>query len=184
MQERYIFMLGSDYRELIVPKRDQQGKQYGILIGGILLTVLAAIPVFTAGMFPLLLLSAAIGFGTWYLYTAQNIEYEYVISGDELVITKIINESKRKPMLTVSLMKFTAFGSLKEAPAIANDQTLVLACSAQDGNAFFAEFDHDSLGRTRLLWTPNDDILLYLTKHLPRPLGFRWDAPAQTAAES
>lgn len=177
-------MLGSDYRELIVKKCDQQAKQYGILIGGSLLTVLSAIPAFTAGLFPLLLVSALLGFCTWYLYTAQNIEYEYVISGDELVITKIINESKRKPLLTVSLMKFTAFGRLKEAPAISNDQTLVLACAAQNGSTFYAEFDHDALGRTRLLWTPNDDILLYLTKHLPRPLGFRWESPAQTAAES
>lgn len=174
-------MLGSDYRELIVPKLDNQTKKYGILIGGIILTVLSVILALAGGLFLLLLLSLALGFGTWYLFTQERIEYEYVISGDELVITKILAESKRKPMLTVSIMKFTAFGNLREAGAPSDNQTLVLACTAQDSSAFYADFDHAELGRTRLILTPNDDILLYLAKHLPRSLGFRWEAQEPAA---
>lgn len=173
-------MLGSDYRELIVPKLDNQAKKYGILIGGAVLTVLSVILALAGGFIWMLAVGLVLGFGTWYLFTQERIEYEYVISGDELTVTKIIAESKRKPMLTVSIHKFTAFGSLKDAGAPSDSVTLVLACAAQDSAAFYAEFDHDELGQTRLVLTPNDDILLYLAKHLPRTLGFRWEAQNQS----
>lgn len=167
-------MLGSDYRELIVPKLDNTAKKNGILIGGAALTVLLAAAALISGIFWLLLLATAAAFATWYLWVQNRIEYEYIISGDELVVTKILAESKRKPMLTVSIHKFTAFGNLRDAEKASDSQTLVLACSAQDSSAFYADFDHDEFGQTRLIWTPNDDILLYLTKHLPRNLGFNW----------
>ncbi len=172
-------MLGSDYRELIVPKRDNQGKKTAILFGGVLLALFTLILAFTVHIL-MLLLTLAIGFGTWYLWTQNSIEYEYVISGDELVITKILAQSKRSPMLTVSILKFTAFGNLGSAPSIQANQTLVLACAEQDGSAYYADFDHAEYGPCRLLITPNDDILSYLAKKLPRNLGFRWEPSAET----
>lgn len=169
-------MLGSDYRELIVPRLDNSGKKIGILIGGGALTVAAIVFSLISGKFLLLFIAVLAAFGTWFLWMQNSIEYEYVISGDELQITKILSQSKRKPMLTVSITKFTAFGALRDAEHISNSATTVLACSAQDDTAFYADFDHSDFGQTRLIWTPNDDILLYLAKHLPRNLGFRWDA--------
>ena len=109
------------------------------------------------------------------------IEYEYVISGDELQITKILAESKRKPMLTVSILKFSKFGCLTEADPIGSSTTLVLACAQQDENTYYADFDHEDYGQTRLLLSPNPDILLYLAKKLPRNLGFRYEPPAEDA---
>lgn len=169
-------MLGSDYRELIVPRLDNHTKRYAILIGGAVLTLLIVMLALVSGRFLLLILSLAAGFGTWYLYSQERVEYEYIISGDELSVTKIIAESRRKPMLTVSLTKFTAFGPLGEAGETGSSQTLVLACTAQDNTAFYADFDHEQYGQTRLIFTPNDDILLYLAKHLPRTIGFRWES--------
>ena len=168
-------MLGSDYRELIVPKRDNQNKKIAILAGGAALTIASIIFAMVSGQFLLLIISLLIGFGTWYLWIQNRIEYEYVISGDELTITKILAESKRKPMLTVSILKFTEFGNLCGASPVHADQTLVLACAEQDANAYYADFDHEDYGKTRLLITPNDDILAYLAKKLPRNLGFRWE---------
>lgn len=176
-------MLGSDYRELIVPKLDNHAKKFGMLIGGIALTAAVVLFSLLSGRFLLLLIGAALGFGTWYLWVQNSIEYEYIISGDELEITKILAQSKRKPMLTVPLKKVTAFGSLQQAENLSQSATTVLACSQQDDSAFYADFDHSDYGQTRLIWTPNDDILLYLTKHLPRSIGFRWEAKEETAAE-
>ena len=169
-------MLGSDYRELIVPKLDNYSKKYVILIAGIALTAAAALYALISRHFLILLAATALGFGTWLLFIRNSIEYEYVISGDQLQITKILAQSMRKPMLTVTFDRFTAFGRLKEAENLSSSATTVLACTAQDDTAFYADFDHAELGRTRLIWTPNDDILLYLAKHLSRTLGFRWEA--------
>ncbi len=166
-------MLGSDYRELIVPKTDNALQKAAILIGGSAVTAAAVLLSLFSGYFLLLILAAGIGFGTWFLWTNNRIEYEYVISEDELNITKILAQSRRKPMIAVSVRKFTAFGALRDAPQSSSSQTLVLACSAQDEHAYYAEFDHEKLGQTRLIWTPNDDILKYLCKYLPRNLNFR-----------
>lgn len=161
-------MLGSDYRELIVKREDQRGKSIGTLVGGGALTLLALILSLGTGYHILLLLAAALGVGTWYLWMQTRVEYEYIISGDELRITKIIAESKRKEMLVASINRFTAIGRLAEAPQISDSQTLVLACAQQDASAYYADFDHDSYGACRLLFTPNEDILEYLTKKFPR----------------
>ena len=169
-------MLGSDYRELIVPRNDNLTKKTVLTVTGALLTVLSIVFSIVSGIYLLLLLSMVLGFGTWFLRIQNSIEYEYIISGDELSVTKILAQSKRKPMLTVTLNHFTAFGKLAEAPEASGSQTLVLACTAQDDTAFYADFDHAEFGQTRLIWTPNDDILLYLTKHLPRTLHFHWEA--------
>ena len=167
-------MLGSDYRELIVPKTDNGTQKAGILIGGAVLTLAAVIFSLTVGKIWMLLIATVLGFGTWFLWTNNCIEYEYIISGDELEITKILGQSRRKAMLTVSLGRFTAFGRLADLTEEGGSETLVLACSQQDDTAYYADFDHADYGRTRLVFTPNDDILEYLSKHMPRSLGFRY----------
>ncbi|MCR5306569.1 MAG: hypothetical protein K6E36_08740 [Oscillospiraceae bacterium] len=172
-------MLGSDYRELIVPRLDDSWKAPAVLTAGIALTVLVTAFSLLTGKFLLLLLAAAVAFGTWYLWTTQRVEYEYIISGDELEITKILAESRRKPMFTTSLKDFTAFGRLTEMPAPSPSQTVVLACSSQDETAFCADLEHSQYGQTRLIFTPNDDILYYLSLHMPRNLNFRWEKPAE-----
>ena len=121
-------MLGSDYRELIVPKLDNRAQSTGYLIGGIALTAVSVVLALWLGRPLLLLLSAALGFLTWYLVFTSRIEYEYIISGDELTVTKILSQSKRKPMLTVSITKFTAFKSLQDA-----EQTGAAQQGGEDG---------------------------------------------------
>ena len=169
-------MLGSDYRELIVPRLDSKARAAAVLAGGTALTLLIILLALMTSKF-LLLLAIAAGIGTWYLWTTQRVEYEYIISGDQLDITKILSESRRKPMITVSIRDFTAFGRLTEMPAVTDSQTLVLACSAQDETAFCADLDRTEHGMTRIVFTPNDDILYYLSQHMPRSLNFRWDKP-------
>ena len=110
-------MLGSDYRELIVLRTDNAAKKNGILIGGALLTVAALIFSLLFGNLLTMIAAFAVGVGTWWLWTCNRIEYEYVITGDELTLTKILAESRRKPMTALSLNKVTAFGRLRERGA-------------------------------------------------------------------
>ena len=172
-------MLGSDYRELIVPRAGQEEKSKFILIGGIVAVGALVALFFVTNSIITLLLAAAAGFGTWFLRSRSQIEYEYVIFGDEFRVTKIIAQTKRSEMLTCSLKTFTAFGSLAEAPQLSASQTLVLACTAQDHTAYFADFDHEQYGQTRLLFTPDASILDYLSKHMPRTIGFRYTMPEE-----
>jgi len=173
-------MLGSDYRELIVPRADQQKKCTAILIGGIILIAALILLFMILRSIIMFLVIAAAGFGTWYLFNQNRIEYEYVIFGDEVRITKIIAQNKRKEMLTASLRRFTAFGSLADAPQLTDAQTLVLACAAQDSSAYYADFEHEEYGQTRLVMTPDDSILDYIAKHLPRNVQFDYTPETET----
>lgn len=175
-------MLGSDYRELIVPRADQQKKCTAILMGGIILIAALVLLFIIVQSILLFLVIAAVGFGTYYLLNQSRVEYEYVIFGDEVRITKIIAQNKRKDMLTASLKRFTAFGNLAEAPQLTDSQTLVLACAAQDGSAYYADFEHETYGQTRLVITPDDSILAYIADHLPRNV--RFDYTPQTETEN
>lgn len=165
-------MLGSDYRELIVPRLDSKARSTAVLIGGCALVLAALLLMLLTGKLLLLLLVAALGIGTWYLWTTQRVEYEYIISGDQLEITKILAESRRKPMITVSIKDFTAFRRLTEVTDGSTGQTLVLACSAQDDTAYCADMEQQNM---RIVFTPNEDILRYLELHLPRSLNFRYE---------
>lgn len=171
-------MFNPHYCEALVKREpESNSKPMLILAGGCFLTLAAAVVALFTGFFFLLLFSLAFAFGTWYLYTNEQVEYEYIFSGDELVITKIIAERKRKPMISVSLNRATAFGKLSEAEQLQDHVTLVLACRCQDEDTYYMQLTHESYGEVRLLLTPTERCLQYCSDHLPRTLRFRYHAP-------
>lgn len=176
-------MLGSDYRELIVPKQYGQNKTLCLMIACGAVAVLTLAGALLTGAYALLLLTLAAGFGIWFFWFTGQIEYEYIISGDEMRITKIIAQSRRKELFVFTLGNVTAFGRNADA-GDSGSRTLVLACSLPDQSAYYADLDHQQYGQTRLLITPNSDILQYFEKHLPRRLNFRADIMTNTSAES
>ena len=98
-----------------------------ILILGMLLTFLALIAGFVFS-FLLLFVAVALGVGTFFLYRNSKVEYEYTFTNGELDIDKIINQTKRKEMLTISVSKFTAFGKYaNNIPDETEDMTTVFA---------------------------------------------------------
>lgn len=169
-------MLGSNFFEALVPKQNTGGKAIATAIVGIVVTLLLAIVSILMQMYLLLILAMAAGFATWYLTISCQVEYEYVIAEDEFTITKVIAQSRRKPMVSTSLQKMTAFGHLSEASPLPDSHTLVLACATQDNSAYYAEFPHESYGNVRLIFTPDDRFLTYFAKHLPRNLQFRYES--------
>ena len=167
-------MLGSNFFEALVKKDNTEGKAIATVLIGIALTLLCLLLSFITRFYLLLLPATAAGFATVFLYRRCNIEYEYVIAEDELAITKIIGQSQRKPMVTTMLSRFTDFGKLSEAPNLSSSATLVLACAAEDENAYYCDFPDENLGTVRLVITPDDRFLTYFSKHLPRNIRFSY----------
>lgn len=160
-------MLGADYMELIVPRREYRGKGLRLAAAafvGIVLSAGLIVLAFATGMMLLLFLVMLTGFAGWLLWRREKVEYEYVLSGDELRVTKIIAQSKRKELICVSLRDFQVRGRLSAAEPLSESATLVLACAAQDDTAYFADFDHSDYGATRLVFTPDSRMLEYLDK--------------------
>ena len=137
-----------------------------ILILGMLLTFLALIAGFVFS-FLLLFVAVAIGVGTFFLYRNSKVEYEYTFTNGELDIDKIINQTKRKEMLTISVSKFTSFGKYtNEIPEETSDMTIVFATDNIVENEYFADFQHESYGNTRLVFVPNEKMVSNIVKFL------------------
>lgn len=121
------------------------------------------------GIISFLLFLAAIGagFGTYLLFKNTKIEYEYTFTNGELDIDKIIAQTKRKEMLTISVGKFTAFGKYDaETPEETSDMTVVFATDNIVEHEYYADFPHEAHGSTRLIFVPNEKMISNIIKFL------------------
>ena len=162
-----------------IVKRKNTGKdlalQILIAVGAVALFVLllAAMTVFTSIMPILFALACGSLYGGYYLFTSQNVEYEYIFVNGEMDIDKIIARRKRKRLVTVKARSFESFGIYKAAEH-ANVQyaNRIYACgNMNDSGNFYAVMNHPKLGRTLLVFSPNDRILNALKTYIPRQAG-------------
>lgn len=115
----------------------------------------------------LLLVVCAIAYGGYFLVTGMNVEYEYSVTNGELDVDKIIAKRKRKHMLTVRISDFETFGLESEAK-FDNNLTTFLVGDGDEAHYYAADFQHESLGRVRLVFSPNERILEAIRPSLKR----------------
>ncbi len=168
-------MFNPNYCEALVKKEQGSGLQNKatlILMLGAVIVVLVTLAAILFSLYPLLLVSIAAAFGTWYLSMNQRIEYEYIFSDDDFTVTKIIAEGKRKPLIEVSMRQVTAFGKLSDAQPCSESVTLVLASRAEDDDAYYMDVTHPEYHEVRIVFTPTPRCLQFCSDHLPRILRF------------
>ncbi|MDE5764933.1 MAG: hypothetical protein K2I00_08215 [Ruminococcus sp.] len=151
-------------------------KKFFTLYGGILLTLILAVAGFlmlgqALISFILLILAAASGYGTFFLFRNTNVEYEYTFTNGDLDIDKIIAQSKRKEMLTVQVSKFTDFGKYNEqTPEETEDMTVIMVSDNIASHEYYADFQHEEYGNTRLVFSPDEKMLGNINRCLPLKL--------------
>jgi hypothetical protein len=139
------------------------------IIAGFLLLAAAAL-VLLAGFFPMnTLLVALFVYLGWYLSSSLNVEYEYILTNNDLDIDKIIAKRKRKRLITVKMPALTEFTPLTESNRDAGDRTLI-SCAGNDFPCVIADFKHDKLGDCRLVFSPSEEMLTEIKKVLPRTI--------------
>lgn len=79
----------------------------------IILAVLAFFIGAFTGMFIVVLVSVAVGYGAYYLGMNADVEYEYLYCDKEISVDKILNKSRRKHVATYSLDKIEIMAPLK-----------------------------------------------------------------------
>ncbi len=154
------------------PTGNERMKNMAILVGGMLLTVLLAaggILMLGRGFvtFIMLVLAAAAGYGTFFLFRNTKVEYEYTFTNGDLDIDKIIAQSVRKPMISIQVSKFTDFGKYDDnAPDESSDMTVVMATDNIASHEYYADFPHEDYGSTRLVFVPDEKMLDCIKKSL------------------
>ena len=151
-------------------------KIVGIIVAALVLFVLLVlfVPLLmgsAVGMISTICLLAGVGvlFGAYYLIVNTGVEYEYILTNNDLDIDKIIGKHKRRRLLTVKVNTFEDFGIYRPEDHQEKGYTSTVLCcgiSPGAGDPYFAVFEHASFGKTLLIFNPDEKIVEGLKKNI------------------
>ncbi len=144
-------------------------------VGGTAGTVVLALFGFLTLGNPLLsligfILAVGAGYGTFFLVQSSHVEYEYAFTNGELDIDKIIAKKRRKSLLSIEVSKFTDFGKYNDDLEETAEMTVVISSDNIASHEYYADFQHEYYGLTRLVFSPDDRMLDNMKRFLPAKL--------------
>ncbi len=161
-------------REQLVKKpydSSDRMKTYGVLAASLVLAILVffLITYFLGWVMIVvaLIFAGLILFGGYYLTGEFNVEYEYCFSTGELIVDKIINQRRRKPMCSVNLRSAEAF---YKNPANLPDGVTTFSALGDEGETYGILFNDPKYGKSLLLFTPDERMLEVIKPYLPRAI--------------
>lgn len=109
--------------------------------------------------------------GVW-LVSGMNVEYEYIITNNEMDIDKIIGRRKRKRMITIDLTKADDLGKYPPEKDIESDTT-VHATTGLEKNARYLLVQHKDYGKVKVIFNPNQKLMEAIAQEIPKSLSAR-----------
>ncbi|MDE6539538.1 MAG: hypothetical protein K2K66_05055 [Ruminococcus sp.] len=116
------------------------------------------------------ILAVGAGYGTFNTIQSSYIEYEYAFTNGELDVDKIIAKKKRKALISIEVNKFTDFGKYNDDIDEPENMTVVMSSDNIASHEYYADFQHEDYGLTRLVFSPNEKILDNIKRYLPTNL--------------
>lgn len=144
-------------------------KKVMISVGAILIATLLMWLSIVFGIYSLIILVFGVLGGGVYLVGNMDVEYEYIITNNEMDIDKIIGRRKRKRMITLDLQSAEDFGTYPAANEISVDAT-VHATTGLEKNAHYLLVNHGSYGKVMLIFNPNEKTREAIMQEVPNPL--------------
>ena len=105
------------------------------------------------GFFVMVILAVLVLAGGVWLLGNFNIEYEYILTNNDLDIDKVIGKRKRKRMISLDVSTAEAF-----APYPA------------ETDAYYLVVNHSGYGKVKLIFNPNEKMREAITQELPNSL--------------
>lgn len=158
------------YCEQLVAKTRTSGDTAKMVLTIVISALIAALFVYLIlfiGLFGLIPAGASVGVGIW-LAGNVSVEYEYIITNDEMDIDKIIGKRKRKRMITVDLKRITDFEKLPCSNE--NFDVVVQASSGLEGRACCMFVEHSDYGNVKIIFDPNKKIREAIAQAAPKQL--------------
>jgi len=152
-----------------------------LVMGGSLLAAAFALVAVLFLITYLFMFSIAAMWLTWFLLQGTYIEYEYIVTNDELDIDKIIARKKRKRLITIKISKAEEWGEY----AAGKGESATVTVQAHDcgyKNLWYIVTHHQTHGKTAVLFSPNRAILEAVNKAVP--YGLRKKELKEEAAEA
>ncbi|MCL2693785.1 MAG: hypothetical protein FWE60_01620 [Oscillospiraceae bacterium] len=158
--------------QIVVKKSETKDnlKRLGLFFGGLVIC-LASLTAELLSPIPMIFMLLAIGsiWLTWLLFQSTFIEYEYIITNNEMDIDKIFARKRRKRLITLKIDKAEAWGEYSDGKG-SDVAVTVQAHDCQYKNLWYIVFMHEKYGKTNLLFSPNRAVLEAVNKSLPYSL--------------
>lgn len=158
-------------------RRRMRGKHFlqyvGILVGTFLLLLvlffLAGAIFKQDGMFVFFLCAVLLIVLDYWLISKFHLEFEYSVTNGDVTIDKIINRSKRVHLLTFFAKDIEVMKRYKPAEYKQRKFDHVIHAEANDGRELWCiEVLHKSLGKTLVVFSPSERILLAIKPFMKR----------------
>ena len=160
------------YSEQLVARAStgaDKAKKILISTGAILLaTVLMWLSIVFAFYSLILLVFGVLGLGV-YLVSNMDVEYEYIITNNEMDVDKIIGRRKRKRMITLDLASAEDLAPYPTDEDIKVDAT-VHASTGYEKDAHYLLVQHGSYGKVMLIFNPNEKTREAIMQEVPNQL--------------
>lgn len=122
---------------------------------------------FYSGIMVLFLAAVIPVFLIVWILMGMNVEYEYIVTNNEMDIDKIIGRRKRKRMITIDLNKTEDFGGYPPQAEI-EAETTVHATSGLERDAHYLVVGHRDYGKVKVIFNPNEKLREAIAREFPR----------------
>jgi len=131
----------------------------GLVVAGALLVLVLLVLVCIFLQYSITLFCLVAGAGViWlakYLLEGLNVEYEYIVTNDDLDIDKIVGRRKRKRLISVDLKSVDEFAPYLNETELRSDLT-VLADDGTGYDMWYVFIDTESNGKIAIIFNPDD----------------------------
>lgn len=151
----------------VKPNKKTSMKKTGIIIAGIILAV-AGIAFGGAFIGPLVVVGVL--FGGSYLTKSMNLEYEYILTNNELDVDKIMNKERRKRCFTIDLKEINVMAHIDDAvrkPEFERAQKIIDISSGEKGKNTYVIVATVKDELTQVIIEPNDAMKKEIFKQAP-----------------
>ena len=164
--------------QIVVKKKDN--KQLAIIVSVLLADLLlGGLVIIFSGLLYILapLLLIGMGYGSWWLISAQNIEYEYSVTNGDIDIDEIVARRKRKRIVSVGGHKLESAGKYNPAQWANRkiDRLVVAAPSLNEEGLYYFTYHSKKRGHTLVVFQPDERVKSAFYQMLPRLLQLDWD---------
>lgn len=175
--QEYLFIwlkgeIMDNIAEQLVEKRRTGGdlaKKALVTAGAMIIASFLMFIAITTGFYTTVILAVLVLAGGVWLLGNFNVEYEYIITNNEMDIDKIIGRRKRKRLITVDISRAEEFTPYPPKEDITADAT-VHAYTGAETDAYCLVVNHSDYGKIKLIFNPNEKMREAIMQEIPNAL--------------
>ncbi len=138
-----------------------------ISAAAVAMVALSVFAVYIFGFFPLVLIALGACYLAYIFIIGTFVEYEYIVTNNDLDIDKISGKRKRKRLITVKLNTVTEWGEYTDKVKAGNISATVMASDATGYNAWYIIAKHEKYGNILVIFTPAKETIRNINYGVP-----------------